>query len=84
MTHIVPQDSYETTLTVIKLEGGVEIERISVKSTAAVTVPQFGSYYELQDNVDGKAITGIVTKVLHKNGISGGPVFSGSVEVILE
>ncbi len=85
MTHSVPPGSYETTLTVIKMSSGVvETERASVKSTAAVTIPQLGSFYELHDDIYNKELKGIVTKVSHKNSIAPGPVFIGSVEEILE
>ncbi|MCV0427623.1 MAG: hypothetical protein K5905_19355 [Roseibium sp.] len=83
MSHNVPPDSYETTLTVIKFESGIEVNRISIKSTAAVCIPQPGSIYELFDYVECKELKGVVTKVSYKNAISNGPVFAGSVEVTL-
>lgn len=83
MAHKVPLNQYETTLTVIKIEGGIEITRTSIKSSAAVSVPQLGSVYELYDLVDGKELRGVVTKISHKNVVNKGPVFDGAVEVTL-
>lgn len=84
MTHTIPADNYATTLTVIKRVNGNEKDRVSVKSTTLPNVPAIGDFYQLDDNVDGKKLSGIVTKVNHKNGVSHGPVFIGSIEVILE
>lgn len=83
MVHKVPLHHYETTLTVIKVEGGIEITRTSIKSPAAVCVPQLGSVYELYDLVDGKELRGVVTKISHKNVVKKGPVFEGALEVTI-
>lgn len=84
MTHTIPEQNYQTTLVVIELKGGKEVGRVSIKSTTMPTIPSIGDFYDLSDNVANKKVSGIVTKVHHKNAVSGGPVFTGSVEVILE
>jgi hypothetical protein len=84
MPHHVPPDQYTTTLTVIKVEGGIEVMRTSIKSAAAVSIPQLGSIYELSDFVDGRKMTGVVTNIVHKNTLITGPVFEGNVEVTIK
>ncbi|CTQ62129.1 MAG: hypothetical protein RIE06_05470 [Roseibium album] len=83
MSHNVSESNYETTLTIVKIEGGIEVTRSSVTSAAAVCIPQLGSVYSLFDFVDGKELTGVVTRVLHKNVVNKGPAFNGSIEVTL-
>lgn len=83
MSHNILQKNYETTLTVIKIESGIEVMRSSVTSAAAVSIPQLGSVYSLYDFIQGKEMSGVVTKVLHKNVVDRGPKFNGSIEVTL-
>jgi|GEM_PF-4417161 len=83
MTHTIPSGNYETVLTIIKIEDGIEVNRSSIRSTAAVSIPQLGSIFSLHDFVDGKQMSGVVTRVLHKNVVNKGPVFNGSIEVTL-
>lgn len=84
MAHIIPAGNLRFTTAIIKRENGAEIDRIDFVTTSKIPIPIPGSYFELNDNLDGKDLSGTVTEVLHKNAISSGPTFIGLVEVILE
>lgn len=80
----IPEQSLVNNLTIISAKNGNEVFRVSLKSRGDFVIPRPGDVYEFFDNIEGAAIKGVVTKVAHRNGVSGGPAFNGAVEVIVE